>query len=141
MNYLLPRNQHFVIVFLLLLMTLTSTMYGQEKATIQTITRNEFVQMDAAQKRLAILQWNNYSLSNEVPLIVEQQAMNYYKQQQLDMRIYHKYKVLFKTITNESLPLSNRINACYFILDNYEASVFPVEVAKTILDELILKSK
>jgi hypothetical protein len=49
--------------------------------------------------------------------------------------------VLFKTITNESLPLSNRINACYFILDNYEASVFPVEVAKTILDELILKSK
>lgn len=50
MNYLLPRNQHFVIVLLLLLMTLTSTMYGQDKATIQTITRNEFVQMDAAQK-------------------------------------------------------------------------------------------
>ena len=140
MNYLLPRSHHFIICFILLFMTFSSTLQAQENGEVNTVSRNEFVQMDASQKRMAILKWNNFSLNNEVPQVVEQQAIQYYQQKQLDIRIYHKYKVLFKTITNEALPLSNRINACYFIIENYDPAVFPVEVAKTILDELILKS-
>ncbi len=129
------------ILFLFFLLVLSQNMTAIDHNDMETVTRSEFVKMDASQKTILIHKWNNYSLPGEVPASVEQKALAYYKQNNIDERIYYKYKILLKTVTNELLPVSNRINACYFIIENYDPAIFPVEVVKDILDELILKSK
>ena len=114
---------------------------AQAIAEVETISRSEFVNMNSTQKAILIHKWNNASWQNEIPKVIDQKVIAYYKEHNIDDRIYQKYKILFKTMTNEKLPLQNRINACYFDIENYDASLFPVEIAKEILDELILKSK
>lgn len=138
--YSFIRLKH-ALLFSIFLLLLSQNVSAFDKDAIETVTRDEFIKMDAAQKTILIHKWNNFSLPGEVPASVEQKALAYYKQNNIDERIYHKYKILFKTVTNELLPVSNRINASYFIIENYDPAIFPVEVVKELLNELISKSK
>ena len=97
--------------------------------------------MDNAEKRIHFIQWNQFSSQNEIPLELEQKALAFYKEKNLDVRIYHKYKSLFRILTNEQLPLSNRINAGSFIVATYDENIFPIGIVKDLLLELAQQLK
>lgn len=114
---------------------------AQAANEIAIVSESEFKQMDAMQKRDCMQKWNNLSFFIALPPETEQKAMQFYTDQKLDIRIYEKNKLLLKTVCNETLPLWNRINACNFIIENYNNSEFPVKVVQEILDHLIATTK
>ena len=97
--------------------------------------------MDNTAKRAYFLQWNQFSSQNEIPVELEQKALAFYKEKNLDERIYHKYKALFRILTNTRLPLSNRINAGHFIMATYDENIFPTGIVKDLLLELAQQLK
>lgn len=129
------------LLFVISGLLFSTQLLAQESKDIAIVSRGDFEKMDAAQKSSLIHQWISYSRMHEVPPAIEQKARAYYMTNHLDERIYEKYKILLKAVTNESLPVSNRLNACYFITENYDAAIFPVDVVREILNELILQSK
>ncbi len=129
------------LYFFLTIVIGSQSLLAQNTSEMKVISVNDFERMDATEKRVHFIQWNNFSSQNEIPQEVEGKAIAFYKKNNIDERIYHKNKTLLRIITNKQLALSNRINACHFIIANYDNTIFPNDVVKDILDELTLQSK
>ena len=131
----------FGLLFLLCTILCTQSLFAQTELSSKAISTNDFEKMDNAEKRIHFIQWNQFSSQNEIPLELEQKALAFYKEKNLDERIYHKYKSLFRILTNVQLPLSNRINAGSFIVATYDESIFPIGIVKDLLIELAQQLK
>lgn len=131
----------YFLLFSISILLFSTEASAQVKNEIQAVSSSEFAGMDASQQTVMIHLWIDASRQNEVPVAVEEKAILYYKQNNINERIYQKYKILLQTITNESLPISNRISACTFVIANYPESLFPVLLVKELLQDLNRKSK
>ncbi len=127
------RNVLFSISLLLLPCV---TLLAQPKEGKAIIQPERFANLTAGDKAALIHQWIDLSRQFQVPLVIEQKAMAYCEANHIEQRVYQKYKVLLQTATNDQLPILNRINTCHFIIENYDASIFPVDVVRDILTEL-----
>lgn len=124
-------------ICLLLFIFLCAKVNAQQNISNADNSTADFKKLDAATKSKLIHQWIKSSEQNECPIDINQKIVSFYKQYNIDERIYLKYKILFKTVTNASLNLKDRINLCYFILENYDPSYFPTIVIKEILENYI----
>ncbi len=131
----------YFLLFSISILLFSVDVNAQVNNEMQVVSSNEFAAMDGPQKSVMIHLWIDASRQNEVPTAIEEKAILYYKQNNINERIYQKYKILLQTITNESLPISNRINACTFVIANYNEALFPISLVKEILQDLNLKSK
>lgn len=127
----------FSIIFLLFALQ----MGAQQISKITEVSRSEFIKLSDREKSNLIHQWINESRIYDVPPAIEQRALSYYQAKNLDARIYKKYKVLLQVVTNDKLPVANRVSACYFIIENYDAAIFPVNIVQDMLNELTSNSK
>lgn len=132
----------FIVSFLFLInFFCPKYLFAQNEISSKEISTHDFEMMDNTAKRAYFIQWNQFSSQNEIPVELEQKALAFYKEKNLDERIYHKYKALFRILTNTRLPLSNRINAGHFIMATYDENIFPTGIVKDLLLELAQQLK
>jgi hypothetical protein len=127
----------FSVLFLLFALQISA----QQAKKVSEVPHSEFMKLKDIEKSDLLHQWINVSRQHQVPAAIEQQALAYYKSKNLDERIYLKYKVLLQVVSNEELPVANRVSTCYFIVENYDAAIFPVNIVQDMLKELTSNSK
>lgn len=131
----------FWVVFIFLIAGVAGLVNAQVKTDISIVSKEDFARMESLQKGDLLQKWINYSYTTSVPPEVEQKALSFYDDNHIDKRLYQKSRLLLQVVCNGSLPLSNRIIACEYILTHFSNPDFPLALVEEILIQLRAQNK
>ena len=120
----------WVLLFFLCLSLSNFQLKALSKKKSLTPVQHTFSKMSHDEKRILFKTWMNQSSHVILPDKVLKDATQYALDNGIDAKIFTKYKILFQIIFNDTLSIKDKISACEFILQNYEASMIPLFIVE-----------